>query len=145
MIKDEIQVLIGNGKLDEALNRLVSHNQEAVVLKAQLSNINKEYRMGLIDHSEYARHVNRINYAILGMLDSIQETQTAASPSASYDSPKNTIPTNSKEEKDGIPKIFFSYSHDDHKYLKDLLTYLAPLERANKIKIWTDTQILPGQ
>jgi hypothetical protein len=40
--------------------------------------------------------------------------------------------------------VFISYAHDDdHKWLKSLLTHLAPLEQRG-VDIWTDLEIKPG-
>lgn len=42
-------------------------------------------------------------------------------------------------------KIFISYSHRDRKWLEMLQKMLYPLIRQEKISIWDDTQIQPGQ
>ncbi len=39
---------------------------------------------------------------------------------------------------------FISYSHKDEEWLEKLLTMLAPLVRAKKLKIWTDKEIQAG-
>lgn len=41
-------------------------------------------------------------------------------------------------------KIFISYSHEDTKYKKELLTHLKSLELTHNIDIWHDGKILPG-
>ncbi len=41
-------------------------------------------------------------------------------------------------------QIFISYSHKDEKWLRKLQTMLAPLVRKEVIKVWSDTQIVPG-
>jgi tetratricopeptide (TPR) repeat protein len=41
--------------------------------------------------------------------------------------------------------VFVSYSHEDKSWLKDLLTMLAPLERAGFLRAWSDGEIDPGQ
>lgn len=43
-------------------------------------------------------------------------------------------------------EVFVSYSHaDDDKYINKLNVHLAPLKRQNKILLWDDRQIKPGQ
>src|SRR5205809_3735810 len=42
-------------------------------------------------------------------------------------------------------KVFISYSHVDEKWLKRLLVYLKPLERAGITDVWVDTRIDPGK
>ena len=41
-------------------------------------------------------------------------------------------------------KVFISYSHKDKKFVDELLTHLKPLERANRVRCWSDQQIQPG-
>lgn len=46
-----------------------------------------------------------------------------------------------KEEK---LRIFISYSHNDLKYKKELLTHLKSLELTHNVNVWHDGKILPG-
>ncbi len=41
-------------------------------------------------------------------------------------------------------KIFLSYAHEDFKIKERVLTYLKPLIRENKVEIWHDSMIRPG-
>ena len=41
-------------------------------------------------------------------------------------------------------KIFLSYAHEDFKIKERVLTYLKPLLRENKVEIWHDSMIRPG-
>src|SRR5581483_1527501 len=41
-------------------------------------------------------------------------------------------------------QVFISYSRSDKKWLDKLHSMLAPLLRADQIKIWDDTHIIPG-
>lgn len=40
---------------------------------------------------------------------------------------------------------FISYSHNDHTLKNELINHLSPLVRMNKLKIWEDGEIDPGQ
>jgi internalin A len=42
-------------------------------------------------------------------------------------------------------QVFISYSRSDKKWLDKLHAMLTPLLRADKLKIWDDTHILPGK
>ncbi|MGB0930226.1 MAG: SUMF1/EgtB/PvdO family nonheme iron enzyme [Chitinophagales bacterium] len=42
-------------------------------------------------------------------------------------------------------KIFIAYSRKDEAYLKDLRTYLKPIERNHSIETWSDENILAGK
>lgn len=42
-------------------------------------------------------------------------------------------------------KIFVSYSHKDEKWLNRLQVHLKPLQRSDKITLWDDTLIKPGE
>jgi TIR domain len=50
------------------------------------------------------------------------------------------MPTSAEERK----KVFVSYSHRDHEWLKRLQVHLRPLERRGLVEIWDDTKIRPG-
>ncbi len=41
-------------------------------------------------------------------------------------------------------RIFISYSHQDRKYLDELLTHLSYYEKQGNIAFWGDTKIKPG-
>lgn len=45
---------------------------------------------------------------------------------------------------ENIPKIFIAYSHKDKSHLEELRVTLSPLIRNNKVKIWFDGEIKPG-
>ena len=147
-MKEEIRQLIAKGKLDEALNKMLPFSDDVILLKSQLASAKRDNNMGVIDRDDYTRTINRLNYAALSLLDDMPETNVYTS-----NVENNTFQSASTPEKtrqappqySRIPKVFFSYSHDDKKHLDDLLKYLTPLQRANKIEVWTDSQILPGQ
>lgn len=40
--------------------------------------------------------------------------------------------------------VFISYSHEDVKWLEKVKIFLAPLERADLVKVWDDREIQPG-
>jgi hypothetical protein len=42
-------------------------------------------------------------------------------------------------------KVFISYSHKDERYVRQLETILAPLQRNNQITIWSDRRLSSGQ
>ncbi len=46
---------------------------------------------------------------------------------------------------DVIRPLFISYSHEDVEWLTELKKYLRPLEKANLIQIWDDSEIKAGQ
>lgn len=41
-------------------------------------------------------------------------------------------------------QAFISYSHDDDKFLQELLIHLKPLQRAGLVSTWSDQQIAAG-
>ncbi len=143
IMKEEIRQLISKGKLDDALNKMMPFSDDVILLKSQLASAKRDNNMGLIERSEFAMITNRINYAALNLLDDMPDVN----PYQSTTSENKTTHATEKAppQYNAIPKVFFSYSHNDKKHLDDLLTYLVPLQRAKKIEIWTDTQILPGQ
>jgi len=59
-----------------------------------------------------------------------------AGPKASAAPPTQSSPGN---------RIFVSYSHHDSAWLDRLRVHLRPLEREQRIELWDDTRIRPGQ
>jgi len=44
----------------------------------------------------------------------------------------------------GLTRVFISYSHQDSKYLTNLHSHLADIQRKGLIDLWSDTKIHPG-
>ncbi|MFM9986784.1 MAG: toll/interleukin-1 receptor domain-containing protein [Flavobacteriales bacterium] len=42
-------------------------------------------------------------------------------------------------------RVFVSYAHEDNAMKEALGKHLTPLKRSNKIKLWSDIEISPGQ
>lgn len=53
-------------------------------------------------------------------------------------------PRRQKSESKKRPKVFISYSHEDHLFLRRLLIHLKPLEREGRIDNWDDTRLRAG-
>jgi hypothetical protein len=140
-MKEEIKQLIGKGKLEEALNKLLPFSDDVILLKAQLSAAKKDNSIGVMERSEFAMVTARINYSALNLLDDIELPENEVTNTSSNSSQPTPTPSPTPNK---IPKIFISYSHDDKAFLDDLMVQLKPLERAGSISIWTDAKILPG-
>ncbi len=64
----DINKMIGDGNLMQALTVLIGEGfSDAIILKAQLENAEKNYRLGLIGHDDKQNSVNRILFATLEM------------------------------------------------------------------------------
>lgn len=53
---------------------------------------------------------------------------------------------NERDTSEGLDRnhVFISYSHKDARFLNELLTHLAPLQRTGRVSAWSDRQIQPG-
>jgi hypothetical protein len=58
--------------------------------------------------------------------------------------PSVTTPGTSSKPTARRDKVFFSYSHEDEKWLQELKAVLTPAIRAGLLSEWDDTQIQPG-
>lgn len=81
---NEIQTLIAAGHTDDALDLLVQTNKNGLLLQAQYNNGKKQYNLGLIDFTEWARIQAGVNNSILEFSDN---NSTTTQPSLSQ---KNT-------------------------------------------------------
>jgi hypothetical protein len=145
-MEQQIRQLIMKGKTEEALEVMTPYADEAILLRSRLSALQRNNRMGMIDFSEYSRELNRINAAILSLLDSddidLPKNENIKS-SNKTDAPAPHAPPSSASPKK--PKVFVSYAHDDTAMLRDMQSMLQILKRNGTIDIWTDSEILPGQ
>ena len=71
-MKEYIQQLIAEGRTADALDYLVMHNRDAILLQARYNQAKKQQNMGLIDFGEWSRVQNQVNYAALEMAGNIK-------------------------------------------------------------------------
>jgi len=64
--------------------------------------------------------------------------------SSELDMMSSELPRNNERKKMARDQVFISYSHQDKRFLEDLLTHLKPYLRKCTITAWSDQQIEPG-
>ena len=69
--RTKIQDLVGQGRLEEALNELVKVNSDAILLKGQYAAAKRENNMGIMESSDWARTIARLNNAVLELARSL--------------------------------------------------------------------------
>ncbi len=69
MANEQIQTLISQGKIKEALSRILQTDSEITQLQSRLSTLEQQERMGTISTAEANLERNRIRHALLGWLD----------------------------------------------------------------------------
>ncbi len=67
-VRTKIQELVGQGRLEEALNELVKINSEAILLKGQYAAAKRENNMGIMESGDWNRTTARLNNAVLEMV-----------------------------------------------------------------------------
>jgi hypothetical protein len=146
-MEQQIRQLITKGKTKDALDLMTPYANEAILLRARLSSIERNNTMGLIDYNDYQREMNRINFSVLSLLDSddIDLPEQSSQTSASSNSYAPNQSSSNKVLNIKKPKVFVSYAHDDSGMLREMEEMLKMLKRNNVIDIWTDKEILPGQ
>lgn len=146
-MEQQIRQLIMKGKTKDALDMMTPYANEAILLRARLSSIERNNTMGLIDYNDFQREMNRINFSVLSLLDSddidLPEQDRQINTSSNNYAP-NQVPS-SKVFNARKPKVFVSYAHDDTAFLRQMESTLNILKRNGVIDIWTDKEILPGQ
>lgn len=127
-MKEQIQKLVADGKVEEALRLLAEHDSDAVLLQARYNNGKKQYNMGLIDYSEWQRIQNQVNYAVLEMAGRVSPASGASVPQVS------TSPA--------APQVFISYNHKDAIHMHAVRGYLEK----NDIQVFVDVaNMAPGE
>lgn len=99
---DEIKELIANGKTDDAISNLFknisSEKNELynalIALNAEFVNTKHQLSVGILDVKEYRNIFNKINYALLSIIDSIngEDLDSFAKKKLIKDNQKNVIP-----------------------------------------------------
>ncbi len=64
-MKEEIQELVGAGRLEEALALLAKYSSDGILLKGQYASAKRENNMGLLDSDDWRRSVARITHSVL--------------------------------------------------------------------------------
>jgi TIR domain/Effector-associated domain 11 len=147
-MEQQIRQLITKGKTKDALDLMTPYANEAILLRARLSSIERNNTMGLIDFNDFQREMNRINFSVLSLLDSDdidlpeQDRQISASSNNNY-APNQT--SSNKVFNARKPRVFVSYAHEDSELLRQMESQLNVLKKNGVIDIWTDKEILPGQ
>ena len=148
-MKKDILKLIATGKLSEALDLLEPYSDNIILLKAQLVGATNDNLAGLTDRTDYNRTVARLNYAVQNIVDSLdlpeKSTISATTTTTVSQMTDKSLAAQTASNTPKKPKIFISYAHEDMSFLSDLMVQLKPLERKERIEIWTDDKILPGQ
>jgi len=70
-LKKELQTLIGNGYLEDALRKLITVMPEALQLQAQLSSAKHENMMGVLDSDDWFKRQNKITYSALELINRV--------------------------------------------------------------------------
>ncbi len=124
-MKEQIQKLVADGKVEEALRLLAEHDSDAILLQARYNNGKKQYNMGLIDYSEWQRIQNQVNYAVLEMAGRVSPASGASVPQAP-----------------AAPQVFISYNHKDAIHMHAVRGYLEK----NDIQVFVDVaNMAPGE
>lgn len=108
---EKIRQLIAADKLERAIEDLTPHvsgkdeerTNALIKYKADLAKSKKEHRQGLITDADRDKTTARVTFAILEMLNEIDE-ETGPSPAAS---------SSAGEKTSSEPTVFISYNHSD--------------------------------
>lgn len=126
-LKQDIQKLISEGRLDTALDKLYKYLEKNApeseeftnfsAIKGNYAKAKTDANIGLLSNAEFARETARANKAILDTLKVIEEIEAPNSTNNPGDSSEN--PPSANE-----PVVFISYNHKDsetaHKLRKKL-------------------------
>ena len=130
-MKEQIQKLVADGKVEEALRLLAEHDSDAILLLARYNNGKKQYNMGLISYSEWQQIQNQVSFAALEMAGRVFPASGASVPQVS------TSPARS-----AAPQVFISYNHKDAIHMHAVRGYLEK----NDIQVFVDVaNMAPGE
>ncbi|MGB3548759.1 MAG: TIR domain-containing protein [Saprospiraceae bacterium] len=156
--KDEIKQLIAKSKTEQALKLLserarTDDNVEEMVvisLQARLASANRDEMLGVRTADQISRQHAQINYAILSVLDDLDDSDhqpAARVPVAAGTGPRPTDAPG--PEAPAAPRVakrvFVSYAREDRKYVEELEKNMAVLRRQGYVSSWDDSKIKPGE
>lgn len=133
-MKEKIKKLLQEAKTKEALELLVAMAPEAGTLLANFNEASKRNRLGILNYSEFSQKLSEVTYGALELLDNLKEPSAPVGNSTVNNTPAVAI-----------KKVFISYSKEDKTYLETAKKHLKMLERQQKISVWDDTKLLPGE
>lgn len=145
-IKQHIRTLISQGKIEQAFKDLSKYDDNTIVLLySRYNSVKRNMNLGIVSQSDSQMEINRINAALLSILDTLESSDDSNSFSTfTKKDYSNNISRNDSNANGRILKVFYSYAHTDNDYLSDLQKHLKVLEKMGKIKSWHDREILPG-
>lgn len=140
-MKDKIQQYIAAGKVEKAFE-LLPKTQDFILLQGRFKRNKADNMKGIISRSDFEMENNRILYAILDLVDELDnEALTPSTDNSTPKTPETKTPTTPVVGK----KVFLSYSHEDEVYKNELDVHLSMLKRSGKITTWNDRSIMGGE
>lgn len=128
-MKEQIRVLIAEGKIKEALELLAKTKPDpATQLLSQYHRANNQYHQGLIDYREHSREMTRICQAVVAFAP--EDTPDVASPLSSENSGLSTPG----------PTVFISYNHADAEMARRVRDFLLQ----NGVRVILDEDNMPA-
>lgn len=127
-IKQQIQEFISEGRTEDALGKLAHLTTDAVLLQSRFQNAKRQFHMGMIGFEEWGRLVAQINYAALEMANkeapvtqAPKEIEVPGQPAL----PAQPVPPPVAPAVPPTgPRVFISYSHLDHLFMRSVKGYL---------------------
>lgn len=137
-LSERIQGFIATNKTADAIQEYLNLFKEkdkdlyteSLLYSSRFKKLSQENRMGLIEYAQFNTQLNQINFALLSLLDQIEDVELK---------PK----VNDTVDGSGY-SIFISYAHEDSAYMERLSIHLEPLKKYEKVTSWIDTLIMPG-
>ncbi len=162
--KEDIKKLIAQRKTDKALKQLSERARTdedldemlVISLQSRLASTDRDEMLGIRTSDQLDRQRNQINYAILSILDdlddsdhqpaaqvpaAVAERQPATSGGGAAAAPAEATPAAPRVAK----RVFVSYAREDRKYVEELEKNMAVLRRQGYVSSWDDSKIKPGE
>lgn len=147
-MKEQIEQLIGEGRLEEALTLLVELNSDAILLKARFNGGKKNFGLGLIDFKEWQMIQSNVAAAALDIVakpkyktgKAVDDSMIGLSNTGDGNS-KGVLSGGLKGTGDGASprKVFLSYSRLD----LDIVLRIRDFLEAKGLEVLIDEDDLP--
>lgn len=113
-MKEQIRKLVAGGSTEAALELLVQCGMnDALLLQSQFNNGNKNFSIGLVEHSEWQRIQARVNFAALELANKLPTSQP--NTTLSYSQPTNP-PTKMENPLKRANQVFLEIQEDLDSY-----------------------------
>lgn len=123
-MREQIQQAVAQGRTEEALELLVKHSPDGILLQGRYNQAKRQQNMGMLDFGQWQRELAMINDSILQLAKTLTPAPPSQSSGGGSSSSSSTSSTSGSSDGGKKKTVFISYNHGDSEVARRVCTYL---------------------